>query len=230
MHSRCRAVNGSCPTTPRARRDSLYLHGGGYYFCSPRSHLAIAFGLATRAHAGVFSLDYRLAPEHRFPAALDDAPAAYHALLAKGIGSEAVVIAGDPLPAGAILFSPWTDLTCSGASMRTNEGRDPMYHASAFPKVAALYLGRRRRCGASLRTAALRRFHPPAAASDSDGRQRTAARRFDARRRQGTRGGCLADLRIWPKVPHIFPIWAPFMPEAREALDDAARFIARMTA
>ncbi|MFP3786855.1 alpha/beta hydrolase, partial [Burkholderia sp. SIMBA_024] len=51
----------------------LYCHGGGYYFCSPRTHRSIVFGLATRANARVFSLDYRLAPEHRFPAALDDA-------------------------------------------------------------------------------------------------------------------------------------------------------------
>lgn len=77
------------------RRTVFYLHGGGYYFCSPRSHRAITFGLATRADADVFSLDYRLAPEHRFPAALDDAVAAYRRLLASGIDAKSIVIAGD---------------------------------------------------------------------------------------------------------------------------------------
>ncbi|MDR5830199.1 alpha/beta hydrolase [Caballeronia sp. LP006] len=231
----------------RDRRTVLYLHGGGYYFCSPRSHRAITFGLATRADADVFSLDYRLAPEHRFPAALDDAVAAYRRLLASGIDAKSIVIAGDSaggglalatllalrdarvqLPASAVLFSPWTDLTCGGASMQANEGRDPMFHASVFPRVAALYLG------------------------DADSRDPYASPLFGDYRGlpplliqagdtellldDATRVAKIAretnvdvQLQIWRNVPHIFQIWAPFMPEARDALTQAARFIATTT-
>lgn len=143
-----------------ARPTVLYLHGGGYYFCSPRTHRSIVFGLATRANAPVFSLDYRLAPEHRFPAALDDATAAYRYLIAEGTAPESIVIAGDsaggglalatlvalrdagdPLPAGAVLFSPWTDLAATGASIVDNDGADPMFSGPAITKAAKVYLG-----------------------------------------------------------------------------------------
>lgn len=138
----------------------LYLHGGGYYFCSPRTHRAVSFGLATRTGARVFSLDYRLAPEHRFPAALDDAIAAYRRLIAAGALPQTVVMAGDsaggglalaalvalrdagdPLPAGALLFSPWTDLAATGASISANDGADPMFSGASIARAAKLYLG-----------------------------------------------------------------------------------------
>ncbi|WP_244814479.1 alpha/beta hydrolase [Caballeronia sp. Lep1P3] len=226
-----------------SRRTILYLHGGGYYFCSPRSHRAISFGLAVRARANVFSLDYRLAPEHRFPAAVDDAVAAYRALLADGIAPEATIIAGDsaggglalatlvalrdagdPLPAGGVLFSPWTDLTCSGASMRTNEGRDPMFHAAVFPQVAAQYLGD---ADATHPYASplFGRFDglPPLLiqAGDTELLLDDSTRVVEKARAAGVR----AELQLWRNVPHIFQIWAPFMPEAREALALAGRFI-----
>jgi monoterpene epsilon-lactone hydrolase len=82
------STSGNGPTV-------LYCHGGGYYFCSPLTHRSLVFGLATRANAAIFSLDYRLAPEHRFPAALDDAAAAYRQLVANGTPPESIVIAGD---------------------------------------------------------------------------------------------------------------------------------------
>src|SRR5471030_1067622 len=138
----------------------LYLHGGGYYFCSPATHRGIVFPLTRRSGARTFSLDYRLAPEHPFPAALDDALAAYRKLLADGVSPASMVIAGDSaggglalatllalreagdqLPAGAELFEPWTDLAATGASITTNEGRDPMFHGRAFAPAGRLYAG-----------------------------------------------------------------------------------------
>ncbi|SAK46942.1 alpha/beta hydrolase domain-containing protein [Caballeronia temeraria] len=235
------------PPTP-SRATILYLHGGGYYFCSPRSHRAITFGLATRANASVFSLDYRLAPEHRFPAALDDSVAAYRRMLDDDVPARSIVIAGDsaggglalatllalrdardPLPAAAVLFSPWTDLSCSGESMRTNDGRDPMYHASVFPKVAAQYLG-----AADAR-------HPYASPvfGDFEGLSPLLIQvgdtelLLDDATRVATRAraaGVRVELEIWRNVPHIFQIWAPFMPEARDALAHAAAFIEAATA
>jgi epsilon-lactone hydrolase len=230
-----------------SRRTILYCHGGGYYFCSPVSHRAITFELAARAQADVFSLDYRLAPEHRFPAALDDALAAYRALIDAGIAPESIVIggdsaggglalatlialrdAGDALPAGALLFSPWTDLTCSGASMHTNEGRDPMFHAAVFPRVAELYLGGadRRNPYASPLFAHFDGLPPLLIqAGDTELLLDDSTRIAEKARAAGVR----AELQIWRAVPHIFQIWAPFMPEARRALADAARFIETAT-
>ncbi|GJH07422.1 alpha/beta hydrolase [Caballeronia novacaledonica] len=229
------------PTNPRAT--ILYLHGGGYYFCSPSSHRAITFGLATRSNASVFSLDYRLAPEHRFPAALDDSVAAYRRLLGDGVPAQSIAIAGDsaggglalatllalrdagdPLPAAAVLFSPWTDLTCSGESMRTNDGRDPMYHASVFPRVAAQYLG-----SADARnpyaSPVFGEFEglPPLLIQVGD----TELLLDDSTRiaTKARAAGVRVELEIWRNVPHIFQIWAPFMPEARDALARAAAFI-----
>ncbi|SAL27386.1 alpha/beta hydrolase domain-containing protein [Caballeronia peredens] len=227
----------------RPRATIFYLHGGGYYFGSPRSHRAITFGLASRAQAAVFSLDYRLAPEHRFPAALDDSIAAYRRLLADGIDAHSIVIAGDsaggglalatllalrdagdPLPAAAVLFSPWTDLTCSGASMQTNEGRDPMFHAAVFPRVAAQYLG----------AADARNPYASPLFGEFDGLPPLLIQAGDTElllddstrvAEKARAAGVAVELQIWSGVPHIFQIWAPFMPEASEALTRAAAFI-----
>ncbi len=117
----------------KTARTLLYLHGGGYYFCSPATHRAITVGLAAGAEARTFVPDYRLAPEHRFPAAVEDAVRAYRGLIAAGTPAHRIVVggdsaggglalalllslraAGDPLPAGAALFSPWTDLAATG--------------------------------------------------------------------------------------------------------------------
>jgi acetyl esterase/lipase len=131
------AVCGGVPgewVTARTRgpttRTILYLHGGGYVAGSPRTHRVITGHLAARCGARVFAADYRLAPELPFPAALDDAAAAYRGLLAEGIAPGDIVIAGDsaggglsvatalrlreleqPLPHALVLFSPWVDLS-----------------------------------------------------------------------------------------------------------------------
>lgn len=134
------------PREPEAGRIVLYLHGGGYVFGSPKSHRALTFALAQKARATVFSLEYRLAPEHPFPAAIDDAIAAYSWLMAQGVDPDRLVIAGDSAggglalalgyaikarglkrPAGLLLYSPWTDLTCSGETMETNAKSDAMF-------------------------------------------------------------------------------------------------------
>lgn len=138
----------------------LYLHGGGYFFCSPRTHRPITIGLATHARARVCVPDYRLAPEHPFPAPVEDALLAYRTLLAQGVAPARVVVAGDsaggglalallvalrdaadPLPAGAILYSPWTDLAATGQSLIDNDESDVMFRGAWMAHGAALYLG-----------------------------------------------------------------------------------------
>jgi acetyl esterase/lipase len=225
----------------------LYLHGGGYYFCSPRSHRSLVFGLAMRSHAPAFSLDYRLAPEARFPAALDDALAAYRQLLASGIPAESIVISGDSaggglalatlvalrdaggaLPAGAVLFSPWTDLGASGASIRTNDGADPMFSGPAIGRAARLYLGDTPATHpyASPVYADLHGLPPLLIQAGS-----TEVLLDDSRRvaENARTEGVSVDLKVWPNMPHVWQIFTPFIPEARRALDEAASFVRKVT-
>jgi acetyl esterase/lipase len=235
-----------CERSP-AQRTLLYLHGGGYYFCSPRSQRAISFGLGKRTDADVFSLDYRLAPEHPFPAALDDALSAYRRLLADGTRADSIVIggdsaggglalatlvalrdAGDPLPAGAVLFSPWTDLAVTGASIRENDGRDPMFCGEVFARIAPFYLGTASATDpyASPLYADFRGLPPLSLFVGStetllDDTRRVAERALAA--------GVAVECEIAPGLPHIWPIYSPFMPEARSTLDVAARFVRRVT-
>ncbi len=138
----------------------LYLHGGGYVACSAMSHRPITAALARLSRRRVFSLDYRLAPEHRYPAALDDAVAGYEWLLAEGWAAKQISLAGDsaggglvlgtllrvrdaglPLPACAVCFSPWTDMAGTGASGRANDGRCAMFRPENSHEFAAAYLG-----------------------------------------------------------------------------------------
>ncbi|PCE31740.1 alpha/beta hydrolase [Burkholderia ubonensis] len=227
-------------------RTLLYFHGGGYYFCSSRTHRQLVFGLTKRAGVRSFSLDYRLAPEHRFPAALDDALAAYRRLLDAGTPPESIVLGGDsaggglalatlvalrdrgePLPAGAILFSPWTDLAATGDTLRTNDGIDPMFASAAFPKAAKLYLG-----DASP-------THPYASPlyADFTGLPplfiQVASNEVlldDSRRvaDKAKAAGVAVEIEIRPDVPHVWQLYAPMVPESRQALDRAAAFLRRV--
>ncbi|HEX3826043.1 MAG TPA: alpha/beta hydrolase [Sporichthyaceae bacterium] len=160
------AMLGTVPTVeisvagvaPRHRL--LYFHGGVYAFGSASLAAELAGQIARRIDASVISVDYRLAPEHRFPAALDDAVAAYGALLASGVAPRDIVVAGEsaggglaiaclvaardrglPLPAAGFVMSPWADLTLSGASMDTKEGIDPQLARAAFVPRVADYVG-----------------------------------------------------------------------------------------
>jgi acetyl esterase/lipase len=221
----------------------LYCHGGGYYFCSPRTHRSLVFALATRADARIFSLDYRLAPEHRYPAALDDATAAYRRLIAIGIAPESIVIAGDsaggglalatlvalrdagdPLPAGGLLFSPWTDLAAAGASIRSNDSVDPMFCGASIALAAQVYLGDAPATDpyASPVYADLHGLPPLFIMAGStevllDDSQRVADHARAA--------GVDCEFEVWKKMPHVWPMFAPFIPEANRALEHAAAFV-----
>ncbi|WP_144110923.1 alpha/beta hydrolase [Paraburkholderia sp. BCC1886] len=225
----------------------LYCHGGGYYFCSPRTHRSIVYGLATRTGAPVFSLDYRLAPEHRFPAALEDASAAYRRLIANGTPPASIVIAGDsaggglalatlvalrdagdPLPAGALLFSPWTDLAATGATLQSNDGLDPMFSGPAIGRAAQLYLGDTPGTHpyASPVYADLKGLPPLFIMAGS-----TEVLLDDSRRvaDNARAAGVACEIEVWKKMPHVWPLFAPFLPEANRALDRAASFVQRVT-
>src|SRR3546814_8238870 len=123
--------------------DLLYFHGGAYLVGAPTAYRGLTARLAQWAQARVAAVDYRLAPEHPFPAATDDALDAYRGLLERGIVASDIVLAGDsagggltlacalqirdaglPMPAGLVLLSPWADLTLGGASMTQNATRE----------------------------------------------------------------------------------------------------------
>jgi monoterpene epsilon-lactone hydrolase len=138
----------------------LYLHGGGYVIGSPSSHRHLAAAIARAAGVQALLLDYRLAPEHPFPAALDDALAAYQWLQTQGVAANRIIVAGDsagggltmatllalrdrklPRPAGGVCISPWVDLTCSGASYATRASADPIVTREGIEMMAQAYVG-----------------------------------------------------------------------------------------
>lgn len=136
----------------------LYWHGGAYLVGSIRSHRPLVSHIAKAAGVQAVIPEYRLAPEHRFPAAIEDAVRAYHQLLDDGIKPSRIVVGGDsagggltvamllslrdagvPLPRACFLLSPWLDLTGSGESMRTHAGRDPLFKPHDIPHVVSQY-------------------------------------------------------------------------------------------
>ena len=223
----------------------LYLHGGAYLGCSAKTHRPITGGFARRG-IRVFAPNYRLAPEYPYPAAVEDALATYHGLIEQGCTPDRLAIAGDsaggglalavllkakdegfPLPARVVLFSPWVDLKGGGASVAENSARDPMIVGDKITKGAALYLAGAdpEEPFASPLYGDLSALPPTLIHVGSDEVLRDDAVRLDAKIR-AAHGISL--LRIWPAVPHAWPIFNVILPEGRQALDESAVFIRYM--
>ena len=224
----------------RASAHMLYLHGGGYVSLSPTSHRFVTAGFARRGFR-VFALDYRLAPEHPYPAALEDARAAWAAL--RGAVAGPIVAAGDSAggglalalmmatraagaagPDAACLFSPWTDLACTGATLRDNAARDALLPAAALPIVARLYHPAGDLCDpfVSPLYGAFAGLPPLLFFAGADEILLDDSRRAHARARAA---GVRADLAVWRGPPHAWPIFGPLSPHAARALDEAAAFL-----
>jgi acetyl esterase/lipase len=225
----------------------LYLHGGAYVFCSPRTHRVLTSRLARDSGLPVFVPKYRLAPEHPFPAALDDALAAYRWLLARGIPAARIVVAGDsagghlaatlaaelcraglPVPAGIVLFSPWADLSCELSTEWDRECRDPYVLPALGIRFARLYAGE---CDfGDPRLALLRctaKGLPPflIQAGGADALRPDAERLAEVL----TALGVHCDLQIWRGQMHVFQALHSLLPEGQAALREAARFIGTVT-
>ncbi len=221
----------------------LYLHGGGYICMAPRSYRSVTSRLAVCSDASLFALDYRLAPEFPFPAALDDAMAAYRGLIAAGTPPGCIVLAGDSaggglalallvalrdagerLPAAAVLFSPWTDLAATGQSLVTNSESDALLFGDWVAPAARYYLATTPATHplASPVYADLTGL-PPMLLQVSD----TEVLLDDSRRvaAHAARSGVAVTLRIWPGLPHVWQMFAPFLPEGRTALHEAACYV-----
>lgn len=218
----------------------LYLHGGGYFACSPATYRPITGGFALEG-LSVFTPDYRLAPEHPYPAAVEDALSAYRALLAD-YGARRMVIAGDsaggglalgmllaardaalPMPAGVVLFSPWTDLAVTGASIKRNAKRESLLVGARIQEAAALYLA-----DADPKTPMASPLYgdlanlPPLFIQVSEREILLDDSLRLAEKIKATNGE--VELQIWPNMPHVWQLGQSFLPEARAALKQAANF------
>jgi acetyl esterase/lipase len=222
----------------------LYLHGGAYVAMSASTHRAITSRLATWSNASLFALDYRLAPEFPFPAALEDALAAWRALNAAGAKPSRMLLAGDSaggglalalllalreagesLPVAAVLFSPWTDLAATGESITTNSCADALFCGSWVTGMAQHYLASEPATNPLISPVYADLAGLPALFIQvGDGEVLLD----DSRRlaEHAKQAGVETTLQIWPSVPHGWQIFAPLLPEARDALRQASDFIA----
>ena len=230
------------PEAP-SNRVIYYLHGGGYILGSLTGYRHLAAELARASGASVLLLDYRLAPEHVFPAALDDAVAGYRELLGQGIAPERVAFAGDsaggnlvmttllslrdsglPLPGCAACFSPWTDYETNGDSMVSKASVEPAMTREALHLARHLYFGKVDPSGdlaTNILGADLSGLPPllvqvgshEVLMDDSIRLVRRAAL-FDV--------DCT--LQVWSRMIHVFQLYYPILADARRAIGDVASF------
>lgn len=224
-----------------AGRTLLYLHGGGYCLGSPATHRVITGHLALQCAACVFAADYRLAPEHPFPAAVDDAVAAYRGLLTEGYAPGDISIAGDsaggglsvatavrlrelgvPLPRALVLFSPWVDLAL--AALVPPPSGDIMITKPWIEECARFYLAGKQACEplASPITADLRGLPRTLIQVGTDEVLLSDSRRLHAAL---VAAGVAATLQEYPRRWHVFQANAGLLADANRALGSAAEFM-----
>ena len=225
----------------------LYLHGGAYTVGSANAYRHFAGQIATRAGAAAFVADYRLAPGHPFPAAVQDAEMAYRGLA--DAGASRIAIVGDsaggglalvtaermtrasrdgqvPRPVAAVAMSPWTDLTLSGDSVISRAKRDPILNAPALAEASRHYLGSHDPSDprASPLRGDLAGLPPVLLHVGDDEILLDDARRYAERMRAC---GSSVELHVWKGMVHVFPANIALLHAAREALDDIGAFLRR---
>lgn len=227
-----------------AQRAVLYFHGGGFQVGSLVSHRELMAQLSAAAQCRVLGVDYRLAPEHRYPAALDDASAAWQWLIGQGFEARHIALAGDsaggglalslllrlrdagqPLPAAAVLMSAWTDLTASGASYGTRADSDPIHQRPMIVAMARNYLGKEGNPAdpqVSPLFADLKGLPPLLAQVGDRETVLDDSRDFVARAKEA---GVDATLQVWDHMIHVFQQFPAQLPEARAAIQDLGRFL-----
>ena len=224
-------------------RAVLYLHGGGYVQGSPNTHRNLAHGLSRAANARVLVLDYRLAPEHPFPAALEDAVSAWRWLLSEGYAPATMAIAGDsaggglavacqvqlrayglPLPACSVCISPWVDLEGVGQSMTSKADVDAMVGKELLDWFADTYLQ-----GAAARAPLASPIYADLQGLPNMLIQVGTAETLldDAHRLEqiARQAGVGVELRIWDDMVHVWHLFAPILDEGAEAIAQAGTFI-----
>ena len=225
----------------------LYFHGGGFRIASALAYRSYGSHLAAVLGARVLLVEYRLAPEHKFPKAVDDCFAVWESLLAEGIDTGRIVIAGDSaggglaasvtmhaladgvLPAGVICCSPWVDLTITADTYDTNAESDKLFSRTSAEEAAPAYLG-----GADP-------MNPIASPlfGDWDGAPPLLILVGDAEvllddsrklAEVAKAAGVDVTLSVYPEMPHIWTMSYPAFPEAVEGVTEMAEFVSRVTA
>jgi acetyl esterase/lipase len=241
----------SVKVSTRKSRDGyhvLYLHGGAYVSGSPSHYRDFIWRIADATQAHVLCISYRVAPEHPFPAAVDDAAAAYRWLLAQGADPKRISVMGDSaggglalalllrlrdegvlLPAAAVAMSPWTDLAMAGESYRRFAKADPMLSVVPAKTFARWYLagGDARQPYASPLYGDPKGLPPTLIQVGSDEILLDDSTVMAARMRAA---GCAAELEVWPRMPHVWQLYARVVPEARQAVQRIGDFVRRATA
>lgn len=238
------ALRVATPATEPHRR-ILFLHGGAYICGSPELYRQLLWRIAGAARAEVAAIDYRLAPEHPFPAALDDAVAAWRALLIEGGEPQQIAVVGDsagggltlalalrlrdagePLPGAVVALSPWTDLACTGESLYRKAAADPILNPDDVAHLAGFYLS-----GADPHSPYAsplygdpRGLPPTLIQVGSDEILRDDAVRMADRMRLA---GVPVELESWPRMPHVWHAFAALLPEARQAIARIGEFLHR---
>lgn len=224
----------------------LYLHGGGYTLCSPATHRGLTGAIALASKSRLLVPDYRLAPEHPFPAALEDALNAYRWLLGQGYAPQHLAIGGDsagggltiataislrdagePLPGALFLLSPWTDLTFSSESHRTRRAIDPIFGGvdeSMNPEFVPAYLGREDPSN-PLISPLLGDLHglPPTIIHVGDNEILLDDSIILGKKM--VKAGVDVHIRVWDGLWHVFQAFVPLLPEARQSIAEIGDFI-----
>ena len=242
--SRRSGPSGREGTGPVHPETILYFHGGSFVLGSPSTALSLTADLVARTGTRAISLDYRLAPEHPFPAAVDDGLAAYRALLEAGLPASSIAFAGDsaggglcvtvtlaaraaglPLPAAIVAFSPGLDHTRSGASMGTKAGIDPFFTRAGLDHTARMYLAGQdphQELLAPAVLADLSGFPPLLLQVGTHELLLDDSTRLAERARAA---GVDVILDVTAGVPHVFQAFVGLLEEADQALDRASLFL-----
>jgi monoterpene epsilon-lactone hydrolase len=221
----------------------LYLHGGGYSIGSINTHRSLAGEIARAAQAAVLLIDYRLAPEHPFPAAVEDSVEAYRWVLEHGFTPAHTAIAGDsagggltvatlvaardqelPMPAAAVCISPWSDLTCTNASYKTRAEADPLVNATNITRMAGLYLQD------------ADPTHPLASPNHADlrglppllihvGRDEVLLDDAVVLHDKAKAAGVDSTLEVWDDMIHVWHAFHPMLPEGKQAIERVGVFL-----
>jgi acetyl esterase/lipase len=224
----------------------LFLHGGGYCSGSLLSHRRLVTEAGRAAKMRTLALGFRLAPEHPFPAALDDALTAWRWLTRQGIAAQHIAVSGDSagggltvalinrlrdageaLPACAWLISPWTDLTMSGSTLATKDAVDPIIHKVYLAELADAYVPAgmdRKDPRVSPLFADLRGLPPTLIQVGSAETLLEDSTRFAA---AAGAADVAVTLEIWPDMIHAWPMWNAHLEPGRRALAHAGAFIRR---
>jgi acetyl esterase/lipase len=225
----------------------IYFHGGGYRIASALAYRAYCSHFVARAGARVLNVHYRLAPEHPFPAAVDDAVCAYEWALAQGTPASRIVLAGDsagggivaaalvavrdrglPTPAGGICLSPWVDLTNTNETYRTKADVDKMFSLASATEASGLYLkGQDPKSPLASPVFADLAGLPPLLILVGEAEVLLDDSRALAER--ASAAGVPNELFVYADMPHVWMLHYPAYPEAAQAFDQMASFVARVT-